>query len=140
MTGDGMAVGLCDRRDDDVSDPKNLARSCRKVLAYTFVSTPLFFFFFLKKRRVCKESTTHSTKQAHNNEKADGRRDGQNFQKGTSSSAQVSARFPRWQGFDHSRLEDPARCQGLDVWEVFGQQMKQTQLPFRKHSRLAVHQ
>lgn len=52
MTGDGMAVGLCDRRDDDVSDPKNLARSCRKVLAYTFVSTPLFFFsFFFKKRR-----------------------------------------------------------------------------------------
>lgn len=50
MTGDGMAVGLCDRRDDDVSDPKNLARSCRKVLAYTFVSTPLFFFFFEKKK------------------------------------------------------------------------------------------
>lgn len=42
MTRDGMAVGLRDRRDDDVSDSKNLARSCGKVLAYSLlVSTPI---------------------------------------------------------------------------------------------------
>lgn len=43
MTRDGMAVGLRDGRDDDVSDSKNLARSCWKVLAYNLlVSTPNF--------------------------------------------------------------------------------------------------
>lgn len=120
MTRDGVAVGLRDRRDDDVSDSKNLARSCGKVLAYSLlVSTPISKK--KKKRSCCKGSTTHSTKQARNNEKEDGRRDGQNFQQGTSSSAQASARFPRWQEFDHSRWEDQAKHQGLDVWEVFGQ-------------------
>lgn len=42
MTRDGMAVGLRDRRDDDVSDSKDLARGCWKVLAYSLsVSTSI---------------------------------------------------------------------------------------------------
>lgn len=122
MTRDGMAVGLRDRRDDDVSDSKDLARGCWKVLAYSLsVSTSISKKKKKKKRSCCKGSTTHSTKQARNNEKEDGRRDGQNFQQGTSSSAQASARFPRWREFDHSRWEDQAKRQGLDAWEVFGQ-------------------
>lgn len=52
MTSDGMAVGLCDRRDNDVSDSKNLARGCCKVLACASVSTPFYYYYFIEVRRI----------------------------------------------------------------------------------------